>query len=122
MRPETRRLLKPTIHSVGDVILKSSLYCGPPFDIYSFGCIICEIVTKQYFRGLYKLLIDNSIRKSLIVHIFNIGQDENLINHIKDASLKQLVIGCTNDNPDHRPSASLITEMIGNMIKGECCV
>ena len=44
MIPETKRLLEPTVHSVGDEILESSLYCGPPFDIYSFGCIICEIV------------------------------------------------------------------------------
>lgn len=120
MIPETRRLLEPTIHSIGDVILKSSLYCGPPFDIYSFGCIICEIVTKQYFHGLHKYFSDNSIRKSFTVH--NIGQHENLINRIKDAPLKQLVTDCTNGNPDLRPSSSLVTKMIGNMIKGKYCV
>ena len=36
--------------------------------------------------------------------------------------MKQLVEDCTNDNPEVRPSASLVTEMIGNMIKGECYI
>ena len=48
------------------------------------------------------------------------GQHEDLINWIKDVPLKQLVADCTNDDPDLRPSASLITEMISKMIKGEC--
>ena len=119
MVPETKRLLEPTAHLFGNEIFESSLYCGPPFDIYSFGCIICEIITKQYFYGLHKYLSDNPIGKSLTIHIFNIGQHEHLINKIEDAQLKQLVTDCTNDDPDLRPPASLISEMIGNLIKGE---
>ena len=111
---------KRPVQSDGNKILRSSLYCGPPFDIYSFGCIICEIITKQYFRRLHKCLSVSPIGKPLTIHIFNIGQHEYLMNQITDASLKQLVMDCVNDNPDLRPSASLISEMIGNLIKGEC--
>ena len=118
VRPETKRLLA---HSIGE-ISESSLYCGPPFDIYSFGCIICEAITKQYFHGLHNCLFDHSIGKPPTVHTFNVGMDQHkyLINRIKNTSVKQLVEDCTNDNPELRPSASLITEVIGTMIKGEC--
>ena len=57
MVPENKRLPEPTSDSFGNEILNSSLYCGPPFDIYSFG--ICETITKQYFCGLHKYLNDH---------------------------------------------------------------
>ena len=85
---ETKRLLA---HPVDGEIPRSSL---PPFDIYSFGYIMCETIIKHKY----------------------------LMNWIKNTSLKQLVEDCTNNNPELRPSASLITEVIGDVIKGECYI
>ena len=109
----------PTADSFGNEILKSSLCCGPPFDIYSFGWLICKTVTGGHWPTLHKFLDSDLIGKLLTVHIINIGQYEDFINQIEDKSLKQLVTDCMNDSPDLRPSASLISEMIANMIKGE---
>ena len=120
--PETTRLLEATAHprSVGDKMLKSSLYCGPSFDIYSFGLIICETITKQYYHGrLFDVSVYNSIGKTLVMHAFNIVDHKYLINRIKDRSLKQLMMDCVNSDPDLRPSASLISKVIANLIKGE---
>ena len=118
--PETKRLPEPTTFSVdSDEILKSSQYCGLPFDIYSIGCVMCEIITGKHFYG--HTYFHNPIGKALTLHFVKFGQYElkYYINRITDTSLKQLVMDCTNDNPDHRPSASLINEIITNMIKSK---
>ena len=116
MCPETRRLPEPTTLSE-ETILKSSLYCGLPFDIHSIGCVICEIITGKHFYG--HKIYHNPIGKAFTVHSIVIGKFEYYKNRIKDAPLKQLVTDCTKDNPDLCPSASLITEIITNMIKGK---
>ena len=122
MVPETKRLLEKSVNSTSEELVKSSLYCGPPFDIYSFGLMICETFTKQFFHGSYKLVINSLIGKLLVIHAFNIVEHEYLINRIKDTSLKQLVMNCVNEDPGLRPSASLISGVIANLIKGECMI
>ena len=115
--PEITRLPKQTTryHKINN-----SLYCGPPFDIYSFGKIVCEIVTKQSFFAMHKCgLVDNITGKLFSIHLYNIRQYAYGINMIEDASLKQLILDCMNDNPDLRPSALLITKIVNDMIKGE---
>ena len=116
MVPEITRLPKgTTLYRIN-----SSLSCGPPFDIYSFGKIICEIVTKQSFFAVHKCgLVDNTTGKLFSIHCYNTRQYAHGINMIEDASLKQLILDCMNDNPDLRPSALLITKIVNDMIKGE---
>ena len=118
MGPETKRILEPTARSTSGEVLKSSLYCGPPFDICSFGLMISETITKRYYHRLFDV-VDNPIGKPLVMHAFNMVDHENLINRIKDTSLKQLVMDCVNSDPGLRPSASLISGVIANLIKGE---
>ena len=101
MVPGKKRL--PT-HPVGD-ILESSLYCGPPFDIYSFGYMICKMLIKQRFYGVHTRLVDEATGKSYTAHI-NIGR-YHCVSQISNPSLKELVTNCVSDNPDLRPSASV---------------
>ena len=118
MGPETKILLEQTAHSTSGEVLNSSLLCGPPFDIYSFGWLICEAILGDHLHRVHKLLhID--FGKPLTVHAVNIGQYEHFINQIEHAQLKQLVNDCMNDNPDLRPSASMVNKIAANMIKGE---
>ena len=119
MVSESKTLLESTVHSVNDEILKCSLYCGPPFDIYSFGGLICKTITEQQFYVSHKGLADNPIGKVLLVHAVDIDQYKCYIDLIKDVSLKQLVIDSMDDNPKLRPSALMINKIIGNTIKGE---
>ena len=120
MVPESKILLESTAHdSVSDEILTCSLYCGPPFDIYSFGGLICKTITEQQFYVSHKGLADNPIGKILMVHAIDTDQYKHYIDLIKDASLKQLVINSMNDDPKFRPSALMINKIIGNVIKGE---
>ena len=111
---DATRSLESTAYSSesGDTMLRSLLNYGPPSDIYSFGCLICETITKQRIYGFKRFLIDDSIGKPL-------SYREYLINRIKDTSLKQLVMDCVNEDPGLRPSASLISGVIANLIKGE---
>ena len=108
MVPETKRLPEPT-----------TPHRGLPFDIYSIGCVMCEMITEKRFYG--HKIFHNPIGKGVTVHSIYLGQYEDYINikRIKDISLKRLVMDCTNDNPDLRPSSSLIGEIITNMIKGK---
>ena len=118
MVSETKRLPEVTADSFGNEILESSLYCGPPFDIYSFGWVLWKAIVEQPFYTIHKCLFDNPIGIILTVHGFDID-DQHSLNLITDTSLKQLVTDCMNDNPDLRPSASLISENIANMTRGE---
>ena len=120
MVPEITRLPKQTGHHTDNEMLKSSLYCGPPFDILSFGQIICKIVTKESFSPMHKCgLVDNTTGRLFSIHLYNSSRCSHVINMIEDTSLKQLVLNCMNDNPDLRPSALQIIEIITDMIKGE---
>ena len=120
MTPETKRLLELTAHSTSDEVLNSSLHCGPPFDICSFGWLICKAILKYHYTiNMYKFLRIESFGKPLTVHAVNIGQYEPQINLVENTSLKQLIKDCMNRNPNFRPSASVIDETVANIIKGE---
>ena len=114
MGPETRRV--PDEHE----IFESALYCGPPFDIFSFGCVICEMVIEECFSA-YKYFVNDSIGRIFTLHNISVVEYKYYIDCIEDTSLKQLVTECVNVNPDLRPSALLISEMIAKLIKGEFC-
>ena len=114
--PEGKRLPKPRSHFIGSRIYENSTYCGCPFDIYSIGCIICEVIINQPF---YVQTVDSTSRKKFTVHEVHFGKYEHYINLIKGQTLKKLVIDCMNGNPSLRPSALLISEIIANKIKGE---
>jgi len=123
MVPKNEGLPAPTPHSVGNELFKTSLYCGPPFDIYSFGFLIYEVIIERFFYATHKCLADSPIGKALTVHIGNPGHqyEYNIDQAFKanNVSLKQLVTDCMNDNPNLRPSASQISEIITNIIRGK---
>ena len=116
--PETKRLLSRA-HPENDEVRKSSLYCGPPFDIYLFGWLICQAILQYRIHDIYKFLHIESFGKPLIMHTVNVGQYDYSINEIEGASLKQLVKDCLNNNANLCPSAFMIDQIIGNIIKGE---
>ena len=97
---------------------KSALCCGPSFDIYSFGCVICETITGKCF-SFYKCLADNGIGRVIAIHNVSISECKYHINFVQDTSLKQLVTWCVNDNPNLCPSALLISNRISDLIEGE---
>ena len=117
MLPE--RLLEPATHSVE--IFKSSLYCGPPFDICSIGYVMCETILEESFDPIHRILVVNTTEKPFTIHIDIVDSDltDLYINQVKDTSMKELVMNCISDNPGIRPSASLINEKIASMIKSE---
>ena len=116
--PEIKKLQKQKAHSIGNVMFEASLYCGFPFDIFSIGCLICEIITEQTF---YTHKVDDASGRSFTVHAVTFGHYEYFINMIKDASLSQLVRDCTNNDMDVRPLASHISKIIVKKIEGEFC-
>jgi len=123
MVPRNEELLALTPHSIGNALFKTSLYCGPPFDIYSFGFLFYKVIIGKTFYKGHKYLGYRPIGKALVAHNFNPGHqyEYNIDQAIKtnNVLLKQLITDCMNDNPSLRPSASQISEIITDMIKGE---
>ena len=113
MVPEVMRL--PDEHEV----FESALYCGPSFDIFSFGCVICELIIEEFFNA-YKYFVDGNGR-IFTYHNISVVEYKYFINCMEDTSLKKLVTDCVNGNLDMRPSALLISEIIAILIKGEFC-
>ena len=117
--PETKRFLEAT---AGNEILKSSLYCGPPFDIYSFGWLTCKAITERRFRAGHNCLVDSCTGNIFTIHVVDTEECRYNLNQIKESSLKQLVISCTNNDPNRRPSASQMNDMMKAIIKGKFIV
>ena len=113
--PEGKRLPEPRSHFSGGGIYENS-NCGCPFDIYSIGCVICEVITDQFF---YLQTVASASSKKFTVHEVHSSKYKHFINLIADQTLKKLVIDCMNENPSLRPSALLINEIIAGKIKGE---
>ena len=106
------------VHSTCDVLRENSLKYGPPFDIYSFGCLIGEIITNESYEKI-NFIFNNVIDQVFLVHPIDIGQREYFINLIKNTSMRQLIIDCLNINPNLRPPASLISSIIESVMKGK---
>ena len=114
MAREIRRL--PDEHEV----FESALHCGPSFDIFSFGCVICEMIIEEFFNA-YKYFVDDSNGRIFAYRNISVVECKYYINCMEDTSIKKLVTECVNDNLDIRPSALLISETIATLIEGEFC-
>ena len=77
------------VHSTCDKLCENSLNCGPPFDIYSFGCLIGEIIANESYEKR-NYVFGKLTEQVFIVHTIDIGQQHEY-NLIKDTSVKQLV-------------------------------
>ena len=89
---------------------KDDPHYGLPLDVFSFGCVVCHVITQQW------PYIDPPTSK--LVTLSEVEKRRYYIDHISEGSLKQLVITCLDNDPERRPPISLVSERITSIITG----
>ena len=110
----------PNLHGV----LKYDL----PLNIFSFGCIVCHVITQIWpsiphssrpFHCNAELWIGrNDSEDSLASDYWFVKKHQHFINVISDVSLKHLVEACLQHNSKNRPKISEVHERITNIMTG----
>ena len=87
---------------------------GLPLDVFSFGCVVSYVITQQWpLPSVYEKC--DPITKTPLSEV---ERRSHYIDQISEASLKQLVITCLDNDPGKRPSISLVSERINSIITG----
>ena len=92
--------------------------CGFPVDVLLFGCVACQIVTKEcdnlkpMHKAEYKSELDCRVCSIDTVRL------QRYMNDISDGIVKQLLVECVDDNPGKRPSIPVIYERIKSIMNG----
>ena len=89
---------------------------GLPLDVFSFGCVVCHVITQQWPEPLLSKVRDPKTGKSLV--LTEAESRRRYIDQISEGSLKQLVITCLDDDQERRPPISVVSERITSIITG----
>ena len=82
---------------------------GLPYDVFSFGCLVCHVITQQWPEPLNLLIIRG---------LSAVQRCQRYIDQISEGTLKQLVITCLDDDQERRPPISVVSERITSIITG----
>ena len=89
---------------------------GLSLDVFSFGCVVCHVITQQWPTPLDFIEFDPvSITQRVLSAV---ERRSCYIDQISERSLKQLVVACLDNDPGKRPPISLVSERISNIITG----
>ena len=92
--------------------LEGDPHYGLPLDVFSFGCVICDVISQRYYFPRHTDNLDVRIKRDAVtVRRHNIDQ-------ISEGSLKQLVITCLDGDQERRPPISVVNERITSIITG----
>ena len=83
---------------------------GLPLDVFSFGCVVCHVITQQWPTPS-SLKRRNPVTGKLVV-LSEVERRQRYIDQISEGSLKQLVITCLDDDQERRPPISVVSERI----------
>ena len=101
-------------------VFKNDPHYGLPLDVFSFGCVVCHVITQKWPTPLDQFKYNTFPTTERIV-LSEIGIQSRYITYIdqiSEESLKQLVITCLDDDQERRPSISLVSERITSIITG----
>ena len=105
-----------TLHFMPPEVFQDNPHYGLPLDVFSFGCVVCHVITEQWPTPSALQIVDSKSRKKVIVS--EVERRKHYIDQISEGSLKQLVMKCLDDNQERRPPISLVSEMITSIITG----
>ena len=91
--------------------LKKYPHYGLPLDVFSFGCVVCHVITQRWPTPLHLFI-------SSIIRLTEVERRQRYIDEIREGSLKQLVITCLDNDQERRPPISLVSERITSIITG----
>ena len=89
---------------------------GLPLDVFSFGCVICHVVTQKWPIPLSGTTIDPKTGKEVVLS--EVERRQRYIDQISEGSLRQLVITCLDNDQERRPPISVVSERITSIIIG----
>ena len=84
---------------------------GLPLDVFSFGCVVCHVITQQWPMPTDKVTMKSAA-------LSEVERRQHYIDHIREGSLKQLVITCLDGDQERRPPISVVSERITSIITG----
>ena len=101
-----------------------------PVNVFSFGCIVCHVITQEWPSELY-VIPGNCLRVRYIIQLrdgklgsyrvndfWSIVKHQHYVDLIIDNSLKQLAEACLQGYSKNRPHMSLIYERITSIMSG----
>ena len=91
--------------------LEDDPHYGLPLDVFSFGCVVCHVITQQW-----PVPSDQITDRGVLLS--GVERRQRYIDEIREGSLKQLVITCLDDDQERRPPISLVSERITSIITG----
>ena len=99
-----------------EVLFGYKPYYGLPLDVFSFGCVVCHVITQQWPISLNRVDFNPVTDKR--VALSEVERRQRYIDQISEGSLKQLVITCLDNDPERRPPISVVSERITSIITG----
>ena len=105
------RIITGTIGFMPPEALVDDPHYGLSLDVFSFGCVVCHVITQQWPTPL-ELITDRGVVLS------EVERRQRYIDQIREGSLKQLVITCLDNDQKRRPPISLVSERITSIITG----
>ena len=96
--------------------LEDDPHYGLPLDVFSFGCVVCHVITQQWPEPSYLKRRDPVTGK--LVALSAVQRRQHYIDQISEGSLKQLVITCLDDDQERRPPISVVSGRITSIMTG----
>ena len=103
-----------TVHFMPPEMFEDDPHYGLPLDVFSFGCVVCHVITQEWPVPSLLSIVDPKSRKTVIVS--EVERRKHYIDQISEGSLKQLVIKCLNNDQARCPLISLVNDRITSMI------
>ena len=97
-------------------VLEDDPHYGLPVDVFSFGCVVCHVITQQWPKRLDEQYADPTTK--IFRRRSEVERRSRYIDQISEGSLKQLVITCLDNDQERRPPISLVSERITSIITG----
>ena len=88
---------------------------GLPLDVFSFGCVVCHVITQQWPTPSPSVIKDPETGKLIVPEV---ERRQRYIDQISEESLKQLVIICLDNDQERRPPISVVSKRITSIITG----
>ena len=96
---------------------RENVHHGLPLDVFSFGCVVCHVITQQWPDPLPSSVADDPMNGPT-GKVTEVDRRKHYIDQISNESLKQLVIKCLDNVEERRPLISVVDKAITSVIKG----
>ena len=107
-----------TIHFMSPEALVGHPHYGLPLDVFSFGCVVCHVISEEPPRLLSDVPTYSSMHGRQEA-LSEAQRRQHYIDQISERSLKQLVITCLDNDQERRPLISVVSERITSIITGQ---